>query len=380
MMMTCVVLQLMPWNVQTMADAVPVYGAAMGAVGTTTADDVMVEIPDVTNMNEKDAIAALETIVLPDGSKPEIIKAYEYSLNYGEDVVFDQNMVGKNPAKDAVQIEIVISLGEEPDESLSEATEANILSTFGLARYIRPNERPADSQFGIDWDNLPHSYEYNWDNSQLCWDQALGMWHEGIQYVTQYGTYDVHVRHKVQLYCDGTYAYLRIKFATIYGSKVNGENYNFYVDEGHGGRGGHGREQAATFQVVYPNGGGSITGNINKLAAGTHAVEVQHANGSQSGQAVIGALGYLTKYDTNMNAVLEIRIPLSAMQEQNRAINLEHIHMLEFFSPNLMYRRVRASGASTFPLVSAGVALVLIPGSTVLLKKYGKKKSKESNE
>lgn len=332
----------------------------------------MVIIPNVINMNEAEALTSLETVVLPDGSVPEIIKNYEYSDTVAADVVFAQEPVGEVPVSDATQIRISVSLGMEPDEVLGAVEqEVDTLGTFGLAKYIEPTVNIAESRLKIGWDDLPESYEYNWDNSNNCW--YWGEWADtdgdGVpeKYTTPEGTYDNNVRHRIQLYCDGEYVYLRIVTARIYGARFNGEQYCFWIDN-----------QPAVFQIEYV-GGGTITGTLDGLEPGTHQVEVRHGAGNASSTVVPGADAYLTKHECNYNAVLELKIPLEQMKAQNPGIDLDNIGLIEFSCPNLTgQRRVRASGASTFPLASAGLALVLIPGSTVLLKRYGKKK--ERNE
>ena len=46
-----------------------------------------------------------------------------------------------------------------------------------------------------DWENLPCTYEYNWDNSQNFWQ--WGVWIDGVCYKTEPGTYSTDVRHKI---------------------------------------------------------------------------------------------------------------------------------------------------------------------------------------
>lgn len=330
-------------------------------------DNVM--IPDTTGMTESDAMAVLEAVVLPDGTALEIIKNYAYSAEIAADIVYEQSLAGEVAAADAGQVHISISLGQEPDEILAAATqEVSPLSTFGLARYIEPEITTANSQFGIDWDSLPATYVYNWDNSANCW--YWGVWIDGVCYKTPEGTYSTDVRHKAQLYCDGEYVYLRIVFSRDYGAKVNGDNYNFYIND-----------DTASFRVVY-KGGETLTDNTAKLEPGTHEVEVRHGNGSISWEVAQGSLAYLTKHETDVNAELEMRIPLSEMVRQNQNIKLDNVETIRFASSNIMdiNSPITASGASTYPMASAAAALLLVPGSTALLKRFDKKKKKDHNE
>lgn len=346
---------------------------------TETAVPLTVEIPDVAGMREEDAVSALEAVVLPDGAQVEIIKSYEYSTEAEADTVFAQEPVGSVDAKEAAQVFLSVSLGQEPAEQLAGASqesgvsqetgasqlaggsqEAGALSSFGLAAAADMTVNSTESRLGIDWEGLPYSYEYNWDNSANCWYH--GVWVDGVCYKTPEGTYSTDVRHKMQLYCDGTYVYLHVVISRDYGAKFNGEDYQFWIDG-----------QMAAFQLEYM-GGGTITGNTSDLAPGTYQVEVRHRDASMSYEVVPDSLAYFTKYDNDVNAEAELRIPLSELQRQNPNINLDSIGTIEFYTPNLMYRRIMASGADTFPLATAGAAFLLIPASTVLLKKKKWKK------
>lgn len=213
-----------------------------------------------------------------------------------------------------------------------------------------------ESYFGIDWENLPASYEYNWDNSDNCW--KWGVWIDGVQYLLEPGTFDTNVRHKIQGYYDETYVYLRIVFSRDYSSKVNGNNYIFYVDD-----------LKAQFRVSDKTGG-SI-GDMYSMQPGTRFYEVRHEDNRMSNE--MAGEAYLTKHPENYNAVLELRIPITELKYQNNKIDIESIGLIEFYCPNLMYRRASIAGASTYPYVLAAVVLIGVPGTTALLK-YRKKK------
>lgn len=327
--------------------------------GTEASTEDEANIPDVVGMPETEALTLLE-----ENTSVKVIKTYEYMEAVEADLVAEQK-VETDADNGSIRVELIISMGPEPTENLNTVAEdANILSTFGLARYIQP-EDSYDSEFGIDWESLPESYEYNWDNSQNCWQ--WGVWVDGECYKTPEGEYSTDVRHKIQMYCDGTNVYLRIVFSRDYGAKFNGEDYQIWIDG-----------QMAAFQVEKV-GGGTITGNMDSIPVGTTQVEVRHRDSRLSYSIVADSQGYLTKHEDNINAELELKIPLSAMEEQNPNIDLDNIGMIEFFTPNLMYRRMRGSGASTAPLASAVAAFLVIPGSTAFIKKYGKKK-KHSDE
>ena len=48
-----------------------------------------------------------------------------------------------------------------------------------------------------DWNSLPESYEYNWDNSQNCW--SYGVWVDGVCYKTEEGSYKYYLQSCEQL-------------------------------------------------------------------------------------------------------------------------------------------------------------------------------------
>ena len=337
------------------------------AVGT-------VQIPNVTGMTEEEALALLGQVVLPGGGTIEVIKAYAYSAEYAEGVVYEQSLLGDVSAEQAGSINLSISMGEEPEEvlDLEEEESVNRITTFGIAEYLDERElntatstgdRASTSQFGIDWDSLPASYEYNWDNSVNCW--YWGVWVDGVRYTTPVGQYSTDVRHKIQIYCDGTYVYTHVIFSRDYWNVVCGDDYRYYFDN-----------QMTAFQLTAP-GGGSIEQAARRMSAGTHQIEVRHRSSWISGKNVEGAVGYLTKYEDNVNAQVEFKIPLSEMMRQNDRIDMENLGTIKFYTPNLMYRTITASGADTLPMVTAGVSLLLIPGSSIILKKFRKKKKND---
>lgn len=202
-----------------------------------------------------------------------------------------------------------------------------------------------------DWDGLPYSYEYNWDNSQNCWQ--WGVWVDGVCYKTPVNEYDTNVRHKMQLYCDGEYVYLHIVFSRDYWAKFNGEDYQFFING-----------DMAAFQVEWV-GGGTITNNLGDTSPGIYEVEVRHRNSSMSYDVANGSSAYLKVNEGNVNDELELRIPLSEMKRQNNSINLEAISTIEFYTPNLMYRRITAAGTSTGPVVLGFVCFAIVLASLV---------------
>lgn len=189
-----------------------------------------------------------------------------------------------------------------------------------------------------DWDGIPCSYEYNWDNSENCW--VNGVWINGDAYYTEPGTYSTDVRHMMQMYCDGEYIYLHIIYSRDYYSGLNGDDFRLYIDD-----------EMAAYQVVC-NDGSDIATMLN-VAPGAYPVGVRHRDSKLSFLNAEGTNGYLLIKEDNINNELEIRVPLEELQRQNPNINLETISTIEFFTPNLMYRRISAVGTSSAPILLA---------------------------
>lgn len=206
-----------------------------------------------------------------------------------------------------------------------------------------------------EWNSLPASYEYNWDNSQNCWD--YGVWVDGVCYKTAPGTYNTDVRHKVQMYCDGANVYLHIVFSRDYGSKFCGENYCITIDG-----------QQTSFAVRF-NNGGVITDNLNGHPVSTIPVSVIHER-ALSGQVVDNSQAFLKVNDNNVNNEIELKIPLSEIQRQNGNINIDTMSTLEFTCPNLMYRSVASAGTPVgTELLIVIVSVIAIGGFTFQRKR-----------
>lgn len=326
-----------------------------------------VYIPDVTGMTESEAVHMLEEVELPNEENVEVIKKYRYSSSVPTDVVYEQSLMGEVSVDEAESLDISISMGQEPKAPLSLLnTSANRMTTFGLARYLDASTDASSSKFGIDWDSLPCSYEYNWDNSDMCW--KYGMWINGVCYKTPEGEFSTDVRHKLQIYCDGTYVYTRVIFARDFWTTANGDDYRYFFDD-----------EEASFRIVGPEGN-SLTSESKTMETGTNQVGVQHSNGHSSGKYVNGAIGYLTKFESGINAILEIKIPLSEYIYQNPDIDMDTVGTIQFFSPNIMYRRATASGADTSPFLTAGFLLAVVPGSAYILRKYHQKRNKDEQK
>lgn len=272
--------------------------------------------------------------------------AYDYFDDKDVDTCVSQSDIINNT------LTLMISLGsKDVIEEESHSNNFNILGDIGVN---------IDGNYS-DWDKIAASYEYNWDNSSNAWD--YGVWIDGECFKTPRGTYDTNVRHKVQLASDGAYVYLHIVFSRDYSASFNGENYQFFLDD-----------NQTNFRIT--RNGESITNNINSYAPGTYEVEVRHEGGSMSGEVVNGSRAYVTKKGNGKNAELEIKIPVSEMVKQNTNIQ-DNFSKVEFFTPNLMYRRVTTTCTPTMPTFLIPIFFVVGVGFFGGL--YGRKIKKSKN-
>ena len=314
-------------------------------------------IPDFTTKNYEEVRSEMESI-----TAVSWILEYVYSEEE-EDTIIQQDLSGEVELKEGLSVNLVISLGEQPEEALEETEELediSLISAIGLGAMFG-NPGLGCGNFAA-WENIPFSYEYVYDNSNECWN--WGVWYDGVCYTTPEGTYSDDVRHRISLYTDGVNVYCYIRFATCYGPGFNSEDLQFYVNG-----------QMAAFQLTFP-AGGTITGNVANLDPGVYPVEVKHRNSSLSYTKAEGSTAFINISSTGKNNEVEMMIPLETLKEQNPLIDLDRIDSLEFFSPNLMYRRVNCSGADTAPFVWAAVALVCVPTGVFVCRKKAMKKNR----
>lgn len=257
---------------------------------------------------------------------------------------------------------LVIYLSEKQVDVEEEIVkeDASLLSHYELATCR--NNPPAMSD--DTWNGYPVSYEYNWDNSGGCW--YWGMWggNGNLQgYTCQENTYDTNVRHAMSLYCDGSYVYLHVIYASCFDNPGNGNDYNFAFDEAN-----------AKFRVVY-NDGADLT---SKREEGSYKLKVIHGDGSISGQDVIGASGTMVVKPNNNNNEMEIKIPIEECARQNSMINTKSFCKVTFFTPNLMYRKISCGGAgnSALPFVFGTITL-FAAGSVIYANKRKKDRRTE---
>ena len=288
----------------------------------------ILEIPDVTGMNYQDADAALKEFSI------EILHTFTYSDEIEEDVVISQSVSGNVDAEELNQITLEISAGPETVRSAKE----DVISI--------------DGDFS-DWSDKPYSWEYGYDNSNEVWNGWFYV--NGKAEQCEKGTYNNNVRHKIGLYCDGENVYVYVQLATAYGSGFDGIDYEFTIDG-----------QKAAFQL--------FTSGADMSTPGVYNVDVKNRNGSAGYTLADGADSKLLVHENGKNNELEVKIPLSTLQMQNPNIDIENVGNIEFWASHLMYRPVSAAGADTSPYAGAALAFMLIPSSTILLKKYPRKK------
>ena len=288
----------------------------------------MLEILDVTGMNYQDADAALKEFSV------EILHTFTYSDEIEEDVVISQSISGNVDAEELNQITLEISAGPEKARSAKE----EVISI--------------DGDFS-DWSDKPYSWEYGYENSNEVWNGWFYV--NGKAEQCEKGTYNNNVRHKIGLYCDGENVYVYVQLATAYGSGFDGIDYEFTVDG-----------QKAAFQL--------FTSGADMSTPGVYNVDVKNRNGSAGYTLADGADSKLLVHENGKNNELEVKIPLSTLQMQNPNIDIENVGNIEFWASHLMYRPVSAAGADTSPYAGAALAFMLIPSSTILLKKYPRKK------
>ncbi len=281
----------------------------------------------------------------------------------GEVNVLKQYVVSEETTADTIMesyidedgnLVMVISKGAEQEE-VAATEEAGLLQTvFGLTAESSDSESAptVDGSVGDNgsfsgWDDVPVSYEYNWNKTDA--------WVDGVHYTD---TNSTDVRHGMQMFTDGENVYLNITFSREYGAfgtYANGNDYQFYVDG-----------QMAAYQVEFADGSQLAQ---SKVAPGVYEVDVRHRASSISYTLVDGATAYYNVTPDNINNQLQIKLPLSELQKQNGSINLDNFSMIQFYTPNLMSDRISAAGSPTGSVPFAAAVFLLVPASYVWLKK-----------
>lgn len=195
------------------------------------------------------------------------------------------------------------------------------------------------------WNDVPAQWEYNWDNTEQA--TKWGVWGGNghlENYITDHMD-DINVRHHMGIYCDGESVHLFIEYASCFDNPGNGNDYNFYLD-------GTGTKFRVTFED-----GSDLSQTYRE--PGEYKLLITHGDGAISGQEVEGAYGTIIIKEGQLNNMQEIVIPLEEMKRQNDSVNLDTLSMIEFFTPNLMYRHIACAGASSGPVVFIIISAVI---------------------
>ena len=277
-----------------------------------------------------------------------VIKQYATSDEYGANTIMESYVDEEG------NLIMVISQGS--DAAVTAGLEA---TTADDEDEHESSSAPAVDGSFSGWEDIPVSYEYNWDNSANCWQN--GVWIDGQKYTTEEGTYSTDVRHGMQMYADDENVYLNITFAREFstGQQANGNDYQFWVDG-----------QMAAYQVEWSDGAQLSYSNA---APGTYQVDVRHRDSSWSYVLTDGAVAYYHVNEGNINNQLELRIPLEEFVKQNGNINLDNYSMIQFYTPNLMSNRISAAGSPTGSIPFAAGAFLFVPASYIWLKKKNDK-------
>jgi uncharacterized protein (TIGR04145 family) len=163
----------------------------------------------------------------------------------------------------------------------------------------------------------------------------------------------------MSLYRDNENVYLHIIIADSYDYGFNGNNYIFFCDG-----------QQVQFQVCLP-GGKTIT--KDSVGVGIHKLQIRHENSGSSSSEASNSKAILKRNANGLNDEMELQIPLKEFHKQNHNIDASNIRMLEFFTPNLMYRHIICAGTDTAPYVGiAGCMAIAGVGCFVYTKKKRK--------
>ena len=203
-----------------------------------------------------------------------------------------------------------------------------------------------------DWESLPKSYHFNYDNSKDCWYNGIHAQHEDGQWRSHKcpeGSYCNICRHIIQLYCDGENVYLHIKIANCYPSLFNGDDYNYYIN---------GTE--TKFLVLDEATKQPFTSLMWSMGPGTYPIIAKHQDQAISSDAVMDSSGFITKHENGLNSELELRISLEEFKKQNENVDFSTISTIEFFTPNLMYKKITLAGSSSGPYVLGIILLTIV--------------------
>lgn len=191
-----------------------------------------------------------------------------------------------------------------------------------------------------DWANIPYSYHINYN------DQGWPL------------PNDPQNKHTISLHRDENNVYLYVKIKELYYTGFNGNNFQFHID---------GVKVAVT--ITPPNG---YDWQLNSLGAGRHPLWVRY---EQGWERITTAEGYLYCNEQHIGDTAEFKIPLKAFSDKTKHIDPNNIQTIEFFTPNLMHKKVSCTGTSTAAYLGIGVSAFAAFGGYLFYKNKRKKKS-----
>ncbi len=313
------------------------------------------ELESESGTEEETEEASVEEILFVDKNGNELLpsslvgqeydlvaESYDGELNvikkYAESEEYEANVIMDSYVDEDGNLVILISQGAPKEEETAVSLKLNA-SGIGDAPAV-------DGSF-TGWDDIPASYEFNWNKPDA--------WVDGEHYTE---TNSTDVRHEMKLYSDGENVYLKVVFAREFknGQVANGNDYQFWIDN----------QQMAAYQVEWPDGTSLSNSNAEP---GTYQVDVRHRDSSWSYVLTDGAVAYYHVNEDNLNNELELKIPMSEFVKQNPNIDLDNYNMISFFTPNLMQDKISTAGASTGAVPFAAAAFLVVPVSYIVLKK-----------
>lgn len=313
------------------------------------------ELESESGTEEETEEASVEEILFVDKNGNELLpsslvgqeydlvaESYDGELNvikkYAESEEYEANVIMDSYVDEDGNLVILISQGAPKEEETAVSLKLNASGV---------GDAPAVDGSFTGWDDIPASYEFNWNKPDA--------WVDGEHYTE---TNSTDVRHEMKLYSDGENVYLKVVFAREFknGQVANGNDYQFWIDN----------QQMAAYQVEWPDGTSLSNSNAEP---GTYQVDVRHRDSSWSYVLTDGAVAYYHVNEDNLNNELELKIPMSEFVKQNPNIDLDNYNMISFFTPNLMQDKISTAGASTGAVPFAAAAFLVVPVSYIVLKK-----------
>ena len=250
---------------------------------------------------------------------------------------------------------VVIQIAQAAVDAENGDGTTSILSSFTL-----------NAEMGEDAPSLANGgwekYATWYDNDNMDQAESAAKWgawggNGKLQGQKYDNAYNNDLSHQFGLYADGDNVHVYIQYSALYNGVANGNDYQIRVD---------GVE--ATYRIGLEDGR-EIT--WTQLEPGTYNLKVYNDHGSISGSQVLGACGQIIIKENNLHNEMELVIPMTALKEQNDAIDLSSYSVISFFTPNLMEREIACAGASSGPVFFAMMTMLIFLAALVLANKKG---------